>query len=71
MNVLATIEAALAQMAQGRSTITAVVDAIRDGQTAISTTDMGKLNQLLAQEKQETEAAHNALARAIEAAQSK
>lgn len=71
MDILATVKGALAMMAQGREAITAVVDAVRDGTVAINTKDMGELNTLLAQEQRETEAAHNALARAIQVAKSK
>lgn len=71
MDVLATIKAALAMMAQGRQTIADTMDAVRDGQAAFDAKDMGELNALLAQEKKETEAAHNALQRAITMAQSK
>lgn len=58
MDVLATVKGALAMMAEGRSTIASIVDAVRDGKTALSTKDMGELNALLAQEQRETEAAH-------------
>jgi hypothetical protein len=71
MDVLATVRAGLALMAEGRNTIRSVVDAVRDGQTALNTTDMAELNKLLAEEQQETEAAHNALARAAEMLKSK
>lgn len=71
MDILATVRGALAMMAEGRSTIAAVVDAVRDGKTALNTNQIGELNSLLAQEQRETEAAHNALARAIQTAQSK
>jgi uncharacterized membrane protein len=70
MDIIATVEAAIAMMAQGRQAINDVVDAVRDGKVALQTTDVGKLNALLAQEKTETQAAHNALDRAIQALQS-
>lgn len=71
MDVLALVKSGLALMAEGRETIASVVDAVRDGKAALSTKDQGELNILLAQEQRETEAAHNALARAIAAAKSK
>lgn len=71
MDILTTARAALTLMREGRQTLTSIVDAVRDGQVAISTKDMGELNRLLAEEKAETEAAHNALDRAIQMAKSK
>ena len=40
-------------------------------QAALDTKQVGELNAMLAQEQRETEAAHNALARAIQMAKSK
>lgn len=71
MDILAEAEAALALMRQGRQTLSSIVDAVRDGRAALDTQDVGKLNAMLAQEKTETEAAHNALDRAIQIASSK
>lgn len=71
MDILAQAKAALALMAQGRATLNSIVDAVRDGQMALDTNQVGQLNQLLAKERIETEAAHNALDRAIQVAKSK
>jgi aminoglycoside N3'-acetyltransferase len=71
MDVLATVTTAIEAIRQGRETIKAITDAVRDGQTAISTKDMGQLNELLRQERIETAAADNTLRRAIEVFKSK
>jgi aminoglycoside N3'-acetyltransferase len=71
MDVLATVTTAIEAIRQGRETIKAITDAVRDGQTAISTKDMGQLNELLRQEQIETAAADNTLRRAIEVFKSK
>lgn len=71
MDIIATAKAALAMMAEGRQTLSGIVDAVRDGQTALSTNEISELNALLAQEQKETEAAHNTLARAIQMAKSR
>lgn len=71
MDILAQARSALEMMATGRQALSSIVDAVRDGRAALDTKQMGELNAILAQEKTETEAAHNALQRAIQAAQSK
>ena len=71
MDILATVTQGLALIRSGREAIKTVTDAVRDGQIALNTKDMGELNELLRQEQAETAAADNALRRAIEVFKSK
>lgn len=69
-SALAAARTALALMQEGRNALRAVVDGVRDGQMALQPNEIGELNEMLANEQRETEAAHNQLARAIEVARS-
>lgn len=69
MNVIEMATKAIAMMSEGREAISKIADAVRDGQVALGSKDMTELNALLAQEKTESEAAHNTLQRAIQIAQ--
>lgn len=58
----------IALLQQGRQAVTAVVDAVKDGSAALSTTDKAELDRLLAEETRESRAAHDSLKAALDEA---
>lgn len=58
---------ALAMAAQARTTLAQVADAVKDSRTGLATTDEAELKRLLAEEAQESRAAHDSLDAAIKA----
>jgi hypothetical protein len=68
MDWLAKAREALALVKEGRAALGKVVDAVKDGSAALSTTDQAELNRLLAEETAESRAAHDSLEEAIRTA---
>lgn len=67
MNVLEKARQAFALIQQGRASLAEIADAIKDGTAAIAAGDQAELDRMLAEEAQETRAAHAALDAAIAA----
>ena len=65
MDIMKAIAEAKAIFDQGREAVTKIVDAVSDGKVAIDAKTQAELDALLAQERQETEQAHQALQDAI------
>lgn len=67
MNVIAAAQAAIALISSGREALAGITDSIRDGKTVLAAGEQAELDTLLAQERQETEAAYSNLKDAIAA----
>lgn len=65
MDILKAINDAKALFTQGREAVEKIVDAVNDGKVAVDARTQAELDDLLAQERRETEAAHSALQDAI------
>lgn len=68
MDILERARAALALIQQGRQALSGIADAVSDGKAAIDAQSKAELDGLLAQERQETQAAYASLDQATQQA---
>lgn len=68
MNLIEKAREAMGLIQSGRAALSEIASAVKDGSAALSANDKAELETILEREKQESRAAHDELAAAIEAA---